>query len=115
MNKRVDQGEPARLDDVLGDADRAPDRVVVLALDHDTDAGGGAGAGVDDADLVVDQLHLAEPGIVPLERLAEGAVEGVHRAVPLAHGVLDDVADLELDRRLGNGGRPGWAMPETLT
>src|SRR4051794_24607317 len=49
----VDQGEPARLDDVLGDADGAPDVVGVLALDDHADPGGGAGAGVDDADLVI--------------------------------------------------------------
>ena len=33
--------------------------VVVLALDDDAHARGGAGPGVDDADLVIDQLHLA--------------------------------------------------------
>ena len=63
--------------------------VVVLALDHDADPGGGAGAGVDHADLVVDEVHLLEPREVPLEGLAQGAVEGVDRAVPLADGVLD--------------------------
>ncbi len=37
-----------------------------------------------------------------LERLAEGAVEGVDRAVALADGVLDGLADAELDGRLGD-------------
>ena len=64
--------------------------------------GGGAGVGVDDADLVVDQLHLGEVGRMPHQRLPQGGVEGVHRAVALAHGVLDRVADAELHRRLGD-------------
>ena len=54
----VDQGNPTCLDDVLIDADGAPDVVFVLALDQDADAGGGGGLGVDDADLVIDQPQL---------------------------------------------------------
>src|SRR5690349_8262921 len=45
----IDEGEPARFDDVLADADRAPDIVVVGGLDDDADAGGSAGLAVDDA------------------------------------------------------------------
>ena len=54
--KRVAQGQPACLDDVLGDADGSPDGGVVAALDDDAHTGRRAGAGVDDPDLVVDQV-----------------------------------------------------------
>ena len=57
--KRVDQRHPTGFDDVLADADGAPDCVRVAAFDDHADAGGGAGFGVDDADLVVDQVHVA--------------------------------------------------------
>ena len=43
--------------------------------------GGGAAVGVDDADLVVHQLDLGELRVVGEERLADGGVERVHRAV----------------------------------
>ena len=71
-------------------------------------------SGVDDADLVVDQVHLAEARDSALEGLAQGGVEGVDRAVALAHGVLDVVADPELDRRLGQR-RRRRASVSTLT
>ena len=39
----IDQRQPRRLDDVLADADGAPDIGAVARLDDDADAGGGAG------------------------------------------------------------------------
>ena len=85
--ERVDQGQPARLDDVLADADRAPDVVAVAPLDHDAHPGGRPGPGVDDAHLVIDQLHLRQARVERLQRLAQRAVEGVHRAVAFADRV----------------------------
>jgi hypothetical protein len=76
-----------------------------LALDDDADPRGGAGAGVDDAHLVVDQVHLASRGKCRSRALRTGAVQGVDRAVPLADGVLDGSPDPELDRRLGDAAR----------
>src|SRR4051794_2966580 len=95
----VGQGQPTGLDDVLRDTDSAPDIVSILALDDDADPGGGPGPGVDDADLVVNELHLSESREVPFERLAQGPIEGIDRAVPFADRVLDVVADAELDGR----------------
>ena len=71
-----------------------------LSID-DADAGGGAGLGVDDADLVVDQLHLGQVRKGAVQGLAQGGVEGVDRAVPFGHFVPHLVADAQLDRGLG--------------
>ena len=60
---------------------------LVAAFDDHADAGGGAGFGVDDPDLVVDQLHVAKVREMPVQGLAQGGVEGVHRAVPFGHFV----------------------------
>src|SRR5262249_15054812 len=87
----------------LGDADRPPDVVVVLALDDDADPRGSSGTRVDHADLVVDQVHFLEPRVVPLERLAERTVERVDRPISFAHRVLDDVADLQFDGAFRDG------------
>src|SRR5690348_17127830 len=54
----VNEGGPAGFDDVFVDADGAPGLVVVAAFDDDADAGGGGGLAVDDADLVIDQVHV---------------------------------------------------------
>ena len=63
--------------------------------------GGGAGVAVDDADLVIDQLHAAEVRETAIKRLSQRAVQGVHRAVALAHSCAHLAADAELHRGLG--------------
>src|SRR5690242_12588285 len=88
----VDEGEPARFDDVLRDADGAPHGFVVLAFDHDPYACRSASPRVDDADLVVDELHLAESRKVAFERFAKRTVEGIDRAIAFADGMLDLLA-----------------------
>src|SRR4029450_4335131 len=57
---RIDQGEPARLEEVFADADGAPHVVMIGRLDDHADAGGRAGFAVDDAEFVVDQPHVSK-------------------------------------------------------
>ena len=97
----VDEGQPARLDHVLGNAHRPPHRRLISGFDHDAHPRGRARAGVDHADLVINQVHFLEARVVPLQGLAQGAVEGVDRSIALADGVLETLADLELDGGLG--------------
>ena len=78
------------------------DVVVVAAFDHHADAGGGGRFAVDDADLVIDKVHVGEVREVAVEGLAQGGVEGVHRAVAFGHFVADCVADRSLTRRFGD-------------
>ena len=58
----VPESLPARIDDVVAHADRAPDRLAVAALDEHPCSGAGALAAVEDAHLVVAQRHAAELG-----------------------------------------------------
>ena len=67
--------------------------------------GGGAGVAVDDADLVIDQLHAAEVREMAIERFSQGGVQGVHRAVALGHFVPHFVADAQLDGGFGRRAR----------
>ena len=62
---------------------------------------GGRRDAVEDADLVVDQADVVEPRVERPERLAQGGVERVDRAVAVAGGVQDLAVDLDLDGRLG--------------
>ena len=59
---RVDQRLPRRLDDVVGDADRAPGLVAVARGDQHARFGAGALGLVQDADLVVEERHLLQFG-----------------------------------------------------
>src|SRR5215467_6549370 len=64
---RVDEGVPRGLDDVVGDAHRAP-RLVSVARGHEhARLGAGALGLVEDANLVVEQRHLAEVRVEVLE------------------------------------------------
>ena len=98
----VDQGLPGGVDDVLRDADRAPEAILVAGLDDDADPGRRTGLGVDHADLVVDQAHVPQGRVEPLQALAQGRVQGIDRAVAFADHVLDLVAHAQLDRGLGD-------------
>src|SRR5262245_23584029 len=98
----VDEGEPTGFDDVLADADGAPDVVVVGRFDDHADAGGGAGFAVDDADFVVDQPHVAEAGEIAVEGLAHGGVEGVDGAVAFGDFEAFVAVDADFDGRFGD-------------
>ena len=61
---------------------------------------GGAARLVEDAHLVVDQVHLPEVRVELLQGLPERVVQRVHRPVAGRGGVLGDPLDLDADRRL---------------
>ena len=56
---------------------------------------------VEDAHLVVDEVHRLELRVERRERLAQRGVERVDRAVAVGRGVEDLALDLDLDGRLG--------------
>ena len=56
---------------------------------------------VEDADLVVDQVHLVERGVERAQRLAQRQVERVDRPVAVGGGVQHLAVDLDLDAGLG--------------
>src|SRR5215472_5289043 len=94
----VDQSLPGRFDDVVGYAHRAPRLVAVAGGDQHAGPGSGALALVEDANLVVEQAHLAQARIEVLERFAESVVESVDGAVARGRGMLGDALDLEAHR-----------------
>ena len=63
--------------------------------------GVGVGVVVEDADLVVGEVDVLEPGIGPVEGETEGGVEGVDRTVALAHGDASRITDPDLHGCLG--------------
>src|SRR3954469_11907806 len=81
--ERVDERLPARLDHVLGDADRAPRVDAVGGVEQHARDGAGALPLVQDADLEVDELDVAEVRVGLADGLAERLVERVHGAVAL--------------------------------
>src|SRR5262250_3409063 len=94
----VDQGLPGRFDDIVGHAHRSPRLVAVAGGDQHAGPGCGALALVEDANLVVEQAHLAQARIEVLERLSEGVVKSVDGAVARSRGMLGDALDLEAHR-----------------
>src|SRR5262245_7586953 len=97
----VDQGLPARLDDVRRDTDGAPVLVLVARLDQHPDQASRALGAAEDADLVVVEADLGDLRVELADRLPQRLVEGVHRAVALRRRVLDlPVRPLEHDRGL---------------
>src|SRR6185503_20717282 len=79
----VDQGLPARLDDVRRHADRPPVLVLVARFYEHADQACRPVGTAEDTDLVVVQPDLGHLGIELLHRLPERLVEGVDGAVPL--------------------------------
>ena len=75
----------------------------VGALDHHAGRRRGAAGRVQDTDLEVDQPHVGQLGIDRDQRLAQRSIEGIHRAVALAHLHRAPAGDVELHRRLGQG------------
>src|SRR3954452_10403740 len=99
--ERVHEGVPARLDDVLADADRAPGvRAVGGVEEHPGHRRGGLLL-IEDADLVVDELDVGEVGIGLRDGRTERGVERVHRAVALRGAHVALAVDPDLDRGLG--------------
>src|ERR1035437_4285107 len=94
--ERVDERVPGGRDQVLRDADRAPHLVTVGGVDeHARDRAGALGL-VEDPDLEVDQLDVAQVRVDLPDRSAQRLVERVHRAVALgvAHVALAVHPDL---------------------
>src|SRR4051812_22760581 len=99
--ERVDERLPRRRDHVLVDADRAPHVLAVGGVDEHAGHRSGAVALVEDADLVVDELDVAQVRVDLGDRGAQGGVERVHRAVALGGADVALAVDPNLDRRLG--------------
>src|SRR5207253_2213427 len=95
----VPQRLPARRDDVLRAADRAPALLAAGRLDHHARPGGCAEMLVHDAYFIVYQMHVGKLRVVRQQRFADGAVERVDRPVALRGGVHDLVAHAQFDGR----------------
>ena len=70
-------------------------------LDDHSRPRGGRSITIDDADLVVDEVHAIEGRVEDAERLAEREVERVNRAISICRGVKDLAVHLDLHARLG--------------
>src|SRR5215467_134288 len=103
---RINERLPGGFDDIVGHPDRAPRLVSVAGRDQHAGLGRRPLRLVEDADLVVQQPHLAEIRVELLERLAERVVERIDRPVSGRGRVLGDALDLEAHRRLGHGLAP---------
>src|SRR5918995_3761751 len=100
--ERIDQRLPGRLDDVLRDADRAPFALPVGGVEQHPGDSPGAVVLVEDADLVVGQLDLGQVRVAVGDRLAQGPVQRVHRAVALGGANVALALHPDLDRGLGH-------------
>src|SRR6266403_2048589 len=99
----VDQGLPARLDHVVRHAHRPPALVLVPRLDEHAHHRLGALLVAEHAHLVVVEPDVLDLGVELAEGLAQRAVEGVDRPVPLRRRVLDlPVRAFQHDGRLGD-------------
>src|SRR5947208_5867004 len=99
----VDQGLPARLDHVVRHAHRPPALVLVARLDEYAHHRLGPLLVAEHAHLVVVEPDVLDLGVELAEGLAQRAVEGVDRPVPLRRRVLDlPVRAFQHDGRLGD-------------
>src|SRR5690606_11755214 len=98
----VDQGLKGRVDDIGGDTDGVPS-VALRVPGFDQHPGDRVGAAGEDADLVVDQVQVLDVWLVAPEILAKGVVEGVDRAIALAHRQKPLAIDIHLHGRLRHG------------
>ena len=73
VRQRVDERLPGRGDDVLGDADRAPDVAAVGGVDEHARRRAGAVVLVEDADLEVDELDVLQVRVDLADRVAQRA------------------------------------------
>src|SRR5918999_385958 len=99
--QRVHERLPARLDDVLGHSDRAPGVGPVAGVEQHARDGAGALALVQDADLEVHELDVAQVGVALADRLTQRLVERVDGAVALGGADIALAVHPDLDRRLG--------------
>src|SRR4051794_37698377 len=107
--ERVDERVPAGLDHVLGDANRAPRVHAVRRVEQHARHGTRALALVEDADLEVHELDVAQVRVALADRCSERLVERVHRAVALGGAEVALALDPDLDARLG-GHLPALAL-----
>ena len=89
----VNECLPGSFNDVLGDADRAPDRAFVPRFDYYPHACGGARPGIYYADLIIDQMDILDTRVEILQRLSQSGIKCVDRAVTLADDVLGFVTN----------------------
>src|ERR1039457_7330197 len=77
----IHEGFPTGFDDVGVDSDRAPCVCAVGTLDDYARLGGGAARAVEDAHLVVDELHIGDRRIEIQERRAQCLVQRVNGTI----------------------------------
>src|ERR687895_2999583 len=99
--ERVHEGLPARLDDVLGDADRAPGVGAVAGVEQHARDRSRALPLVENAHLEVHELDVAQVRVALADGVAQRLVERVDRAVPLRGPDVALAVDPDLDRGLG--------------
>src|SRR5262249_27708989 len=78
---RIQQSLPASLNHIGGDANRSPSSRTIGRFDEHSNAGSSAGTIIQYPDLVIDQLHPGEIGIIRRERLPQGRIECIHWTV----------------------------------
>jgi hypothetical protein len=100
MDVRVGQREPRRLDDVLVDPDRVEHAPAVARGDQHPRRRVGAGRGLEDADLEVDEVDVAQLRPRAVHGVAERLVERVDGPVALARTEPPLTRDLDGDGRL---------------
>ena len=84
-------------DDVRVRAGGDPGAGLVPGLDDHPRARARWPLAVEDADLVVDEVHVVERGVERAQRLAQRQVERVDRPVAVGRGVEHLAVDLDLD------------------
>lgn len=95
----VDQRQPARLNDVGRYADGRPDRVAIGRLQQHAHFRRCGVLAVDDAHLVVGQVNVRQFRIERLQRLAQRAIERMHRTIAFRRGDFALAIHLHLDDR----------------
>src|SRR5947209_9108850 len=99
--ERVDQRLPRGLDDVLRDADRAPDFLAIGGVEEHACDRAGPFRLVQDPHLEVDQIDVAQPRVRLRQRLPERAIQCVDGAVALGGAHVALAVNPDLDRGLG--------------
>src|SRR3990172_2614989 len=97
----VGEGRRGGRDDVRVRAHRGPFACAVRGLDRHPRPGAGGGVGIEDPDLVVVEVDGVEDRVERAERLPEGGIQRVHRAVAIGRRVEDLAVNLDLDGGLG--------------
>ena len=77
----VAKSDPAGLDDVLVHADSPPEFLAVATLDNNAGRRRGSRVGIQNANLIVDELHFVKLRVDRLQGFAQRIVERVDRTV----------------------------------